>query len=251
MKKSLIAGNWKMYKAPNESVEFVKILAKNIRTYDDRDILICPPFTSLFPVSEVLSKQKSLKLGAQNVSPEDEGAFTGEVSTAMLKETGVEYVICGHSERRNIFGESNSVVNKKVKKTASAGMTPILCIGENLEEREIGRTFEVVRSQIKESLDGFEQPDRLAVAYEPVWAIGTGLAATSQQAQEVHARIREVLVGRGFTSHVPLLYGGSVTADNASELFACPDIDGALVGGASLKAEEFAKIVDHARRQPA
>jgi len=248
MKKSLIAGNWKMYKAPNESVEFVKILAKNIRTYDDRDILICPPFTSLFPVSEVLSKQKSLKLGAQNVSPEDEGAFTGEVSTAMLKETGVEYVICGHSERRNIFGESNSVVNKKVKKTASAGMTPILCIGENLEEREIGRTFEVVRSQIKESLDGFEQPDRLAVAYEPVWAIGTGKNATPEQAEEVHCFIRGLLANlfnKSLSESIIILYGGSVKPDNIDSIMRQKNIDGVLVGGASLKVDSFVRIVDY------
>jgi len=248
MKKSLIAGNWKMYKTPNESIAFAKMLAENIKLYDDRDILICPPFTSLFPVSRMLSGQSCLKLGAQNVSFEHEGAFTGEISTVMLSEMGVEYVICGHSERRNIFGENNDIINKKVKKTASAGMTPILCIGEKLEERENGKTFEVIGSQIKESLDGFAQPERLVLAYEPVWAIGTGKNATPEQAEEVHSFIRELmadLFNARLSENMKVIYGGSVKPDNIDSIMRQKNIDGVLVGGASLKADSFARIVDY------
>ncbi|MBN1445297.1 MAG: triose-phosphate isomerase [Candidatus Omnitrophica bacterium] len=247
MKKSLIAGNWKMYKTPKESVEFAKELVKNTGFHDDRDILICPPFTSLLQVSEVVSGT-ALKLGAQNVCFEDEGAFTGEISTGMLKETGVEYIICGHSERRNIFGETNFVVNKKVRKTAEAGINPILCVGEKLEERESGKAFEVISSQVRESLEGFKQPEMIVVAYEPVWAIGTGKTATPEQAEEVHAFIRNLLAelfDKNLSESIIILYGGSVKPDNIDSIMLQKNIDGVLVGGASLKVDSFTRIIDY------
>jgi triosephosphate isomerase len=247
MKKSLIAGNWKMYKTPKESVAFVKELIKNTASYDDRDILVCPPFTSLAPVSEIVSGTP-VKLGAQNACYQNEGAFTGEISTGMLKETGVEYIICGHSERRNIFGETNSVVKEKVRKTADAGMRPICCVGEKLEDREGGKTFEVIGSQIRESLEGFEKPGMLVVAYEPVWAIGTGKTATPEQAEEVHAFMRNLLAelfDKSMSESIIILYGGSVKPDNIDSIMRQKNIDGVLVGGASLKVDSFARIIDY------
>lgn len=237
-----------MYKTPGESVEFVKSLIENTKEYNDRDILVCPPFTSLPVVSEILLKNSSIKMGAQNVYFEDEGAFTGEISPKMLVDIGVGYVICGHSERRNIFGETNSIVNKKVRKTAESGMNPILCVGEKIEQREAGKTFEVISSQVKESLDGFERTGQLIVAYEPVWAIGTGKTATPEQAQEVHLFIRNLLgnmFGKDVSEKIVILYGGSVKPDNIDCLMSKDDIDGVLVGGASLKVDSFCRIVDY------
>ncbi len=248
MKKNLIAGNWKMYKTPGESVEFVKSLVGNMKEYNDRDILICPPFTSLGAVSDALSKNSSIKLGAQNMHFEDEGAFTGEISAKMLAGIGVEYVICGHSERRNIFGESNCIVNRKVRKTAESGMKPILCVGEKLEQRDAGKTFDVIGSQVKESLDGFEKTGQLVVAYEPVWAIGTGKTATPEQAEEVHLFIRNLLAemyGKDVSGDIVILYGGSVKPDNIDSIMKQEDIDGVLVGGASLKVDSFCRIIDY------
>ncbi len=248
MRKSLIAGNWKMYKTPCESVEFVKSLIENTKEYDDRDVLVCPPLTSLYAVSDLLLKNSSIKLGAQNVYFEDEGAFTGEVSARMLADIGVEYVICGHSERRNIFRENNAVVNKKVKKTAEAGMKPVLCVGEKLEEREKGKTFDVISSQVKESLEGFEKTGQLVIAYEPVWAIGTGKTATPEQAEEVHLFIRNLLAGiygEEASEGTVILYGGSVKPDNIDSIMKQKNIDGALVGGASLKVDSFCRIIDY------
>jgi triosephosphate isomerase (TIM) len=248
MRKSLIAGNWKMYKTPKESVEFVRSLIENIKNYEDRDALVCPPFTSLSAVSEILSKDKSIRLGAQNVHFEDDGAFTGEISTKMLADTGVEYVICGHSERRNIFGENNETVNKKVKKTADAGMKPILCIGEKIEERERGKTFDVINAQLRESLEGFERSELLVIAYEPVWAIGTGKTATPEQAEEVHRYIRGLLekfFNKNISEEIKILYGGSVKPENIDHIMKQEDIDGVLVGGASLKVDSFCRIVGY------
>jgi len=247
MRKSLIAGNWKMYKTPKESVEFVKGLKGAIKTYSDRDILVCPPFTSLIPVFDEL-KGTSIKLGAQNVFFEDEGAFTGEISPKMLKEIGVEYVICGHSERRNIFGETDEIINKKVKKTVSAGMTAILCVGEKLEEREKGETFNVIKRQVERCLDGIKETEGIVIAYEPVWAIGTGKNATPEQAEEVHSFIRGIIerhYGKNSAEDIIILYGGSVKPENIDSLMAQKNIDGALVGGASLKLDSFLRIVDY------
>jgi triosephosphate isomerase len=247
MKKTLIAGNWKMYKTPSESIEFVEKLIKNLKNYEDRDILICPPFTSLYPVSQII-KNSSVKLGAQNVYFENEGAFTGEISPFMLKDIGVEYVICGHSERRNIFGETDEIINKKVKKVTENGMRPILCVGEKLEEREKGQTFEVVENQIRNCLSNFKDIEKLVIAYEPVWAIGTGKTALPQQAEEVHIFIRE-LIGKMYNNEIAenliILYGGSVKPENIDQLMKEKDIDGVLVGGACLKIDSFLRIIDY------
>jgi len=247
MKKTLIAGNWKMYKTPSESIDFVEKLIKNLKNYEDRDILICPPFTSLYPVSQII-KNSSVKLGAQNVYFENEGAFTGEISPIMLKDIGVEYVICGHSERRNIFGETDEIINKKVKKVTENGMRPILCVGEKLEEREKGQTFEVVENQIRNCLSNFKDIEKLVIAYEPVWAIGTGKTALPQQAEEVHISIRE-LIGKIYNNEIAenliILYGGSVKPENIDQLMKEKDIDGVLVGGACLKIDSFLRIIDY------
>jgi triosephosphate isomerase len=247
MKKTLIAGNWKMYKTPSESIDFVEKLIKNLKNYEDRDILICPPFTSLYPVSQII-KNSSVKLGAQNVYFENEGAFTGEISPIMLKDIGVEYVICGHSERRNIFGETDEIINKKVKKVTENGMRPILCVGEKLEEREKGQTFEVVENQIRNCLSNFKDIEKLVIAYEPVWAIGTGKTALPQQAEEVHIFIRE-LIGKMYNNEIAenliILYGGSVKPENIDQLMKEKDIDGVLVGGACLKIDSFLRIIDY------
>jgi len=247
MKKTLIAGNWKMYKTPSESIEFVEKLIKNLKNYEDRDILICPPFTSLYPVSQII-KNSSVKLGAQNVYFENEGAFTGEISPIMLKDIGVEYVICGHSERRNIFGETDEIINKKVKKVTENGMRPILCVGEKLDEREKGQTFEVVENQIRNCLSNFKDIEKLVIAYEPVWAIGTGKTALPQQAEEVHIFIRE-LIGKMYNNEIAenliILYGGSVKPENIDQLMKEKDIDGVLVGGACLKIDSFLRIIDY------
>lgn len=247
MKKALVAGNWKMYKTPSESISFVKSLVENIGEYEDRDVLICPPFTSLFPVSQIL-KNSSIKLGAQNVYFENEGAFTGEISPLMLKDLGVEYVICGHSERRNIFGETDEIINKKIKKVAETGMKPILCVGEKLNEREEGKTFEVVENQIKKCLENFKDIEKLVIAYEPVWAIGTGKTALPNQAEEVHIFIREIIsrmYNKEIAENLIILYGGSVKPENIDSLMREKNIDGVLVGGACLKVESFLRIINY------
>lgn len=247
-----VIGNWKMNLLQVSAQDLVKGLVDRGAVSDDRvSVVVCPPYTLLACMHDLTAQ--GIMLGGQNCHHASKGAFTGEISAEMLSDLGCRYVILGHSERRRDYNESDADVGHKAKHAREAGLVPVICLGETLSERQGGATFDVIERQLRGLIDaaGIDVVASSVIAYEPVWAIGTGLAATSQQAQEVHARIREVLVGRGFTSHVPLLYGGSVTADNASELFACPDIDGALVGGASLKAEEFAKIVDHARRQPA
>ncbi len=247
MKKTLIAGNWKMYKTPTESINFVNQLIKNLKKFEDRDVLICVPFTSLWPVSQII-KDSPLKLGAQNVFFENEGAFTGEISPLMLKDIGVEYVICGHSERRNIFGETDEIINKKVKKVAEMGMKPILCVGEKLKEREEGETFEVVENQIRKCLDGFKSIENLVIAYEPVWAIGTGKTALPQQAEEVHIFIREIIAeiyNKEVSENLTILYGGSVKPENIDQLMKEKNIDGVLVGGACLKIDSFIRIINY------
>ena len=241
MRKKIIAGNWKMNKTPAEAVELAKMLKDKVNT-DEKDVVFCVPAIDIIPVGEVL-KGTNIALGAENVYFEESGAYTGEISPLMLKEAGVKYVIIGHSERREYFGETDETVNKKVKKVLEHEMTPIMCCGETLTQREMNITIEHIRIQIKKGLYGLSASDaeKVVIAYEPIWAIGTGKTATSQQAQEVCAAIRQVvkeIYGEATAEKIRIQYGGSVNGKNAAELFAMNDIDGGLVGGASLK-EEF------------
>ena len=251
MRKKVIAGNWKMNNDLHGTVNLISDLKKEMNGKNiEAEVIICPPFISLETASTLL-KDSSIKLGAQNMYFEESGAFTGEVSPSMLKSVGCEYVILGHSERRTIFGENDQVINKKIKTAIKFGLKPIFCIGETLEEREKGITFKVVETQIQNGLKDLSENDlsNLIIAYEPVWAIGTGRNATPQQAQEVHQFIRGLiskLYSSNFARQLVIQYGGSVKADNAQELLSQPDIDGALVGGACLKADSFIKIVSAA-----
>ncbi len=248
MRNIVIAGNWKMNNDLKESEKLIVEL-KNLLLNEkpNCDVIVCPPFTSLSEASKLL-KGSAIKLGAQNMHFGDNGAFTGEVSASMLKSVGCEYVILGHSERRHIFGETDEVINKKIKKALTAGLKPIFCVGELLEERENGTTNDVVKRQILKGLEGVSSADmkNIIVAYEPVWAIGTGKTASPAQAQEVHEFIRD-LIEIGFSLEVAndlvIQYGGSVKPDNAKELISQKDIDGALVGGACLKADSFIGII--------
>lgn len=247
MRKPIIAGNWKLNNTEREAVELVTALRTNLADVDTVDIIVCPVFTVLGVVHDVLL-ESNISLGAQNVYWEDSGAFTGEVSAPLLKEIGVQYVIIGHSERRQYFGETNQTVNKKIRAALNHGLTPIVCVGEVLAQRESNQTFEVIRTQCKESLAGFNADEikRMIIAYEPVWAIGTGKTATPAQAQEVHKFIRELLTkthNEEAAQTLRIQYGGSVKPENTAELMAQEDIDGALVGGASLKADSFTQIV--------
>jgi triosephosphate isomerase len=247
MKRYLIAGNWKMNKTTGEAIELAQKLVESLKDVNDRDILICPPFTALYSVYQVI-KGTNIKLGAQDVFYENSGAFTGEISPIMLKDVGCEYVIIGHSERRHIIGETDELINKKIKAAINNGLKVILCVGELLEEREAGKTLEVVKTQLEKGLNGVskEEMKNIVIAYEPVWAIGTGKTAKPEDAQEVHAYIRELLsklYSKEIADETIIQYGGSVKASNIDSLMAMPDIDGALVGGASLVAEEFTRIV--------
>lgn len=247
MRKKIIAGNWKMNKTPAEAVELAKMLKDKVNT-DEKDVVFCVPAIDIIPVGEVL-KGTNIALGAENVYFEESGAYTGEISPLMLKEAGVKYVIIGHSERREYFGETDETVNKKVKKVLEHEMTPIMCCGETLTQREMNITIEHIRIQIKKGLYGLSASDaeKVVIAYEPIWAIGTGKTATSQQAQEVCAAIRQVvkeIYSEATAEKIRIQYGGSVNGKNAAELFAMNDIDGGLVGGASLK-EEFEQIVNY------
>ena len=248
MRNIVIAGNWKMNNDLKESEKLIVELKNLLQNEKPNcDVIVCPPFTSLSEASKLL-KGSMIKLGAQNMHFEESGAFTGEVSASMLKSVGCEYVILGHSERRNIFGESDELINKKIKKALAAGLKPIFCVGELLEERENGTTNDVVKRQILKGLEGIpaEEMKNIIVAYEPVWAIGTGKTATPAQAQEVHEFIRD-LIEIDYTLEIAndlvIQYGGSVKADNAKELISQKDIDGALVGGACLKADSFLGII--------
>ncbi len=251
MRKKVIAGNWKMNNDLHGTVSLISDLKKELNGKNaEAEVIICPPFTSLETASTLL-KDSVIKLGAQNMCFEESGAFTGEVSVSMLQSVGCEYVILGHSERRTIFNESDQVINKKIKTAIKFGLKPIFCIGETLEEREKGITFKVVETQVQNGLKDLSESDlsNLIIAYEPVWAIGTGRNATPQQAQEVHQFIRGLiskLYSSNFARQLVIQYGGSVKADNAKELLSQPDIDGALVGGACLKADSFIKIIDAA-----
>jgi triosephosphate isomerase len=247
-RRKIVAGNWKMNKTVPEAQALVRELRGMVSVLRDKvEIVLAPPFVALHPVAKAI-EDSNLKLAAQNCHWEASGAFTGEVSAPMLKELGCTYVILGHSERRQFFGETDETVNKRAQAVLKAGLLPILCVGETLAEREAGRTLEVVERQVKGGLAGFGAGDvaRFVLAYEPVWAIGTGRTATTAQAQEVHAAIRAQLARLyegGTAEQVRIQYGGSVKPDNAAELLGQKDVDGALVGGASLKAGDFAAIV--------
>jgi triosephosphate isomerase len=246
MRRPIIAGNWKMNKTVSEAVDFIKEFLPLVEGIEDRDIVIAPPYTSLAEAARLL-KNSNVALAAQNIFWEEKGAYTGEISPSMLVEIGCSYVIIGHSERRKYFNEDNSLVNRKVKAALIANLTPIMCLGETLEERKKGKTLSIVERQIREGLEGLEswQAERMIIAYEPIWAIGTGVNASPQQAQEVHSHIRQQL--NSFFGEVGLKvrvqYGGSVKPDNINDLMAEADIDGALVGGASLQPPSFAAIV--------
>jgi triosephosphate isomerase (TIM) len=251
----VIAGNWKMYRDHLEAIQLVQKLAYHLdpEDYEGQEVVVCPPFVSLRSVQTVIqSDDLPIRLGAQNCHPEDEGAFTGEVSAAMLARLDVAYVICGHSERRALFGEGDDIVNAKVRAVQRHGMRPILCVGEVLDDREAGRQTEVVVTQLAGSLAGIriDDPEDLVIAYEPVWAIGTGRTATPDDAQEMCAAIRQELASRyddATAAAVRIQYGGSVKPGNIRALMAQADVDGALVGGASLSSEDFALIVGHRR----
>ena len=250
MRKIFIAGNWKMNLLKSSATALVQQLMDSLKGISNVDIAVCPPSLYLGDLAGAL-RGSSIGLGAQNVYSKPDGAYTGELSCSMLHDVGCQYVILGHSERRAIFGESDALVNEKLKAVLAAGLTPIVCIGETLEEREAGRTTDVVRGQCRGSLAGIteEQMKKTVLAYEPVWAIGTGKTATPAQAEEVHADIRALLstlFSPSTAEHVIIQYGGSVKADNALELLGQPNIDGALVGGASLKSDSFTAIVQAA-----
>ena len=245
-RKKIIAGNWKMNKTPSEAVELVNLL-KDLVKNDDVDVVYCVPAIDIVPVVEA-TKGTNVAVGAENMYFEESGAYTGEISAAMLVDAGVKYVIIGHSERRDYFKEDDVLLNKKVKKAIASGLTPILCCGETLEQREMGVTMDWIRLQIKSDLAGVAADDvkNLVIAYEPIWAIGTGKTATSDQAEEVCKGIRELIAevyDTDTAEAVRIQYGGSMNAGNAAELLAKPDIDGGLIGGASLKAADFTTII--------
>jgi len=246
MREWIVAGNWKMHNTIAESIALAKAIKEGTNVIKHGEVVLAPPFTTLFSVGETI-KGSNVFLAAQNMYFEDKGAFTGEISPGMLKDIGCAYVIIGHSERRKYFHEQDNDVNLKVKKALFAGLKPILCVGETDEERVKGITRSVVDRQVKQGLNGVEKIDNVVIAYEPVWAIGTGKIATPEQAQEVHVFIRGILkdlYGRK-ADDIRILYGGSVTKDNIGDLIAMEDIDGALVGGASLKADGFLGIIQN------
>ena len=247
MRKKIIAGNWKMNMTPSEAVALAEMLKEKVNT-NEVDVVFCVPAIDIVPVAEVL-KGTYISVGAENMYYEEKGAFTGEISPAMLVDAGCNYVIIGHSERRGYFGETDETVNKKVKKALEHNLIPIICVGETLEQREKMITIDFIKTQVKLALWGVDKKDaeKVVLAYEPIWAIGTGKTATSEQAQEVCAAVRQAvkeILGEETAQKIRIQYGGSVNGKNAAELFAMPDIDGGLVGGASLKAE-FEEIVKY------
>ena len=252
MRTPFIAANWKMFKTVHEAVVFVKELRSMVKDMDDVEIVVAPPFTALHSVAEA-ARNTPIGVAGQDLHWEREGAFTGEISAAMLQEAGADYAIIGHSERRRLFGETDQAVNLKLVAALGAKLTPIVCIGETLEEREAGQTMAVVDRQIKDGLDAMtaEQVGMLVLAYEPVWAIGTGRNATAAQAAEAHGHIRGRLrqwFGAHAADHCHVIYGGSIKPDNIHELITQPDVDGALVGGASLEVRSFFDIVARSRQ---
>ncbi len=249
-RKYLIAGNWKMNTTASESVDLISEINSLVGQQTQVQVCICPPFTSIQKSSSIV-EQSEVLLGAQNMSAEPSGAFTGEISAEMLRDLYVNFVILGHSERRQYFGETNESINLKVLAAVQNNLKPIYCIGETLEERESEKTLEVVKAQVQEGLANFplSEVDNLVLAYEPVWAIGTGKTATDEMAQEVHAYVRALLVdlfGDAAGSGIRILYGGSMKPENAAGLLSQPDVDGGLIGGASLNAKSFCAIVDSA-----
>ncbi len=241
-----------MNKTVPEAVEFVRGLTERVQEYQNTDIIVGPPFTALAPVREVI-KKSNVKLSAQNMHQEDDGAYTGEISVSMLESLGCDFVIIGHSERRHYFGETDELINKKLKKALSSRLDPIFCVGETIEQRKSDKTEQVIERQVKDGLHGINKEDvkRITIAYEPVWAIGTGETATPEQAENVHAFIRKLLselYDREISEKLRIQYGGSVKPANAKELLGQPDIDGALIGGASLDLDSFVQIIKIADR---
>ncbi|MFK7911708.1 MAG: triose-phosphate isomerase [Akkermansiaceae bacterium] len=249
MRKPIIAANWKMNKGPRDTEDFLNTFSGKLDNLtDEADIVVAPPFVSLAAAVAALSSNSSVSIAAQNVSEQDNGAFTGEVSTMMLKELYVRYVIIGHSERRTLYGETDATINAKIKKALEAKLKPIFCIGETLKEREGGKLESVLRTQVTDGLAGIDDKEmkEIVVAYEPVWAIGTGVVATVEQAQDAHAFVRSVIADlytQEIADKIRIQYGGSMKADNAGELLAQPDIDGGLVGGASLEPQSFLDLI--------
>ena len=249
MRKHIVAGNWKMNCTFDEADELINGIMENLENSElprETQLIVCPPFPYLEMTSDY-ANDSYFMVGAQNVSDQEKGAYTGEVSAEMLESMEIDYCIVGHSERRGYYGETDKIVAAKVDQLLKHGLKPIVCVGEVLEEREAGKQLDVVKRQVEEGLFHLtaEQMKEVVIAYEPVWAIGTGKTATPEQAQEIHAHIRSLLTakyGRELADEISILYGGSCKPSNAKELFACPDIDGGLIGGASLKAEDFVAI---------
>ena len=250
MRRKVIAGNWKMNMLPNETIQFIEDLAPLVKN-TEHEVILCVPYTDLF-YALLTAQNTNIKIGAQNMHFAESGAYTGEVSGKMLKSINVEYVIIGHSERRQYFNETDETVNKKVKAAFENGLKPIVCVGETLEQRETGKVEEIITNQTELALEGLtnEQVENTIIAYEPIWAIGTGKTATKEDANNAIKAIRKKIAeiyGQNVADGVIIQYGGSVKSSNAKELFSMSDIDGALVGGASLKADEFSKIVEFER----
>lgn len=247
-RKKFVAGNFKMNMTSSEVAPYLEVFRQETEKLNDVDIVLIPPFTAIAKASEILGGAQKIRLGAQNMSPEAKGAYTGEISATMLRDLFVRYVLVGHSERRRLFGETDELVRRKLVTALASELRPILCVGETLEERQAGQEKAVLEGQLRGALEGLtpDQISEVIVAYEPVWAIGTGLTATPEQAQEAHLFIRDYLgklAGTSLANKARILYGGSVTPANARELMSQPDIDGALVGGASLDPRGFARIV--------
>ena len=244
MRRNIIAGNWKMNMLPNEAINFIEELEPLVKDTKN-EVIICVPFTDFFYANN-MSQDTNIKVGVQNMHYEDKGAYTGEISAPMLKSVNCKYVIIGHSERRQYFNETDEIVNKKVKKALEYELLPIMCVGETLEEKEAGKTIEIITNQIEKGLQDLNTSDleNIVIAYEPIWAIGTGKTATSEDAQNAIKAIREKIKSLFNTEDISILYGGSVKGSNAKELFEMEDIDGGLVGGASLEAKSFAEIVN-------
>ena len=248
MRKKVIAGNWKMNMLPNEAISMITNLAPLVKD-SDVEVVLCVPYTDLF-YSLLTAQGTNIKIGAQNMHFEEKGAYTGEISAKMLKSIGVEYVIIGHSERRQYFAETDETVNKKIKTAFANNLKPIVCVGETLDQREQGIAFDVIQEQTKKALEGLsnEEVQKTIIAYEPIWAIGTGKTATKEDANDAIKKIREKIAeiyGQNIAEGVIIQYGGSMKPENANDLLTMSDIDGGLIGGASLKAESFAKIVNY------